>query len=53
VDKKEAAPKPVAVEDGKAVLSPKNTTIQFVGMHAGDEPNPRTGVVSTIDLFFS
>ncbi len=41
--KKEPAPVPVAVEKGKAALTPKNTTIQFVGTHAGAEPNPRTG----------
>jgi polyisoprenoid-binding protein YceI len=41
--KKEAAPVPVPVEEGKAVLSPKNSTIQFIGLHTGDEPNPRTG----------
>lgn len=42
-EKKEPAPVPVAVEKGKAALTPKNTTIQFVGTHAGAEPNPRTG----------
>lgn len=44
--KKEPAPVPVAVEEGKAALTPKNTTIQFVGSHAGAEPNPRTGYFS-------
>jgi polyisoprenoid-binding protein YceI len=33
----------VAVIDGKVVLSPQNTTIQFVGTHVGPEPNPRVG----------
>jgi polyisoprenoid-binding protein YceI len=41
--KKEPAPVPVAVEKGKVALTPKNTTIQFVGTHVGAEPNPRTG----------
>lgn len=34
---------PVPLEDGAATLTPQNTTIQFVGKHAGEEPNPRTG----------
>jgi polyisoprenoid-binding protein YceI len=33
----------VAIDDGKIALTPQNTTIQFVGTHTGDEPNPRTG----------
>jgi polyisoprenoid-binding protein YceI len=41
--KKEPAPKPVAIEDGAATLTPKNTTIQFVGTHVGPKPDPRTG----------
>ena len=41
--KKEPAPKPVAIEDGEAELTPKNTTIQFVGTHVGPRPDPRTG----------
>ena len=41
--KKEAPSEPVSVESGKAALTPKNTTIQFVGLHTGDEPKPRTG----------
>jgi polyisoprenoid-binding protein YceI len=45
--KKEPAPTPVPVEKGKAALTPKNTTIQFVGLHTGDEPNPRTGYFTT------
>ena len=36
-------PRPVAIADGKVALTPQNTTIQFVGTHTGDEPNPRTG----------
>lgn len=39
----EATITPVPVEDGKVVLSPENTLIQFVGKHAGAEPNPRVG----------
>ena len=35
---------PVPVESGKASLSADNAMIQFVGTHAGDEPNPRVGV---------
>jgi polyisoprenoid-binding protein YceI len=40
---RERPPRPVAIADGKIVLTPQNTTIQFVGTHTGDEPNPRTG----------
>jgi polyisoprenoid-binding protein YceI len=40
---RERPPRPVAIEDGKIALTPQNTTIQFVGTHTGDEPNPRTG----------
>ena len=36
-------PRPVAIANGKVALTPQNTTIQFVGTHTGDEPNPRTG----------
>ncbi len=36
--------KPVAVNAGAAKLNPRNTMIQFVGTHAGSEPNPRVGV---------
>src|SRR5688572_10960878 len=42
-EKKEPKSEPVSVENGKAALTPKNTTIQFVGLHTGDEPKPRTG----------
>jgi polyisoprenoid-binding protein YceI len=42
-DNKEPAPVPVPVKEGKVALTPKNTTIQFVGLHTGPEPNPRTG----------
>lgn len=38
-----AEAKPVAVADGAATLSPENTKIQFVGLHSGDKPDPRTG----------
>jgi hypothetical protein len=41
-EKKEPPSVPVAVENGKATLTPKNTTIQFVGLHTGDDPKPRT-----------
>jgi polyisoprenoid-binding protein YceI len=40
---RERPPRPVAIADGKITLTPQNTTIQFVGTHTGDEPNPRTG----------
>jgi polyisoprenoid-binding protein YceI len=43
VEKKEPAPVPVPLDKGKAALTPKNSTIQFVGTHVGPEPNPRTG----------
>lgn len=32
------------IDAGTAILSPENTTIQFVGTHVGDKPDPRTGV---------
>lgn len=35
---------PVALDAGTAALDPTNTSIQFIGTHAGDEPNPRVGV---------
>jgi polyisoprenoid-binding protein YceI len=35
--------KPVPVEGGKAALTAENTTIQFVGTHVGEKPDPRTG----------
>jgi polyisoprenoid-binding protein YceI len=41
--KKEPAPKPVPIDDGKVELNAKNTTIQFVGAHMGERPDPRTG----------
>jgi polyisoprenoid-binding protein YceI len=41
--KKEPAPVPVPIEDGKVALTPKNTTVQFVGAHTGPDPRPRTG----------
>jgi len=34
---------PVPVVDGKAILTPDNTSIGFVGTHVGSTPNPRTG----------
>jgi polyisoprenoid-binding protein YceI len=41
--RREPPPVPVAIDDGKVALTPKNTTVQFVGTHVGSEPNPRTG----------
>ena len=41
--KKEPAPVPVPIEEGKVALTPKNTMIQFVGAHMGPKPDPRTG----------
>lgn len=52
-EKKEAAPAPVAVENGKAALTPENTTIQFVGLHTGADPKPRTGYFSKFKGDFS
>jgi polyisoprenoid-binding protein YceI len=40
---KEQAPVPVPVAGGEADLTPQNSTIQFVGTHIGDKPDPRTG----------
>lgn len=34
---------PVAVNAGKAALSPENTRLQFVCAHLGEKPDPRTG----------
>jgi polyisoprenoid-binding protein YceI len=34
---------PARLNDGKVALTPKNTVIQWVGTHVGDDPNPRTG----------
>ena len=34
---------PVPIENGVVKLTPANTLIQFVGTHAGDRPDPRTG----------
>jgi len=33
----------VNVKDGKALLAPDNTRLQFVCAHLGDKPDPRTG----------
>jgi polyisoprenoid-binding protein YceI len=41
--KKEPSPVPVPIEDGRVALTPKNTTVQFVGAHTGEDPRPRTG----------
>ena len=40
---RERAPVPVPVSGGEANLTPQNTTIQFIGTHIGDRPDPRTG----------
>lgn len=32
-----------SADAGSIPLSPDNTQIQFIGTHAGDDPNPRTG----------
>jgi len=40
-EKKEAAPVPVPMKEGKVELTPKNSTVQFIGTHIGPEPNPR------------
>ena len=45
-EKKEPAPEPVEVTKGKVLLTPKNTTIKFVGAHKGPQPDPRTGYFS-------
>ncbi|MDZ4686734.1 MAG: YceI family protein [Planctomycetaceae bacterium] len=37
------AAEPVNVKDGKALLAPDNTRLQFVCAHLGDKPDPRTG----------
>lgn len=37
------AAEPVNVKDGKALLTPDNTRLQFVCAHLGDKPDPRTG----------
>ncbi len=34
---------PVPIADGKAILTPDNTSIGFVGTHVGSKPDPRTG----------
>jgi polyisoprenoid-binding protein YceI len=41
--RREPAPRPVPISEGKVELNAKTTTIQFVGTHAGDRPDPRTG----------
>ncbi|MFM7115765.1 MAG: YceI family protein [Planctomycetota bacterium] len=33
---------PVAIEGGKAKLTPANSKVMFVGIHTGDKPDPRT-----------
>jgi len=37
------ARKPVPVVEGTAELNPENSKIRFVGTHAGEKPDPRTG----------
>ena len=39
----DAAPTPVAIEDGVAKLSFDNTKVEFIGTHLGDKPDPRLG----------
>ncbi|KAA5538976.1 YceI family protein [Roseiconus nitratireducens] len=34
---------PVSVQGNSVKLTPKNTSIQFVGTHEGDKPDPRKG----------
>lgn len=34
---------PVTITNGKAILTPDNTSIGFVGTHTGANPNPRLG----------
>jgi polyisoprenoid-binding protein YceI len=41
--RREPPPKPVPINEGKVELNAKTTTIQFVGSHMGDRPDPRTG----------
>ena len=44
VDGAEPAASPVAIQSGKATLSPENTHLQFVCAHRrADKPDPRTG----------
>jgi polyisoprenoid-binding protein YceI len=47
--RREPAPRPVPIKDGKVELNAKTTTIQFVGTHAGDRPDPRTGYFGKFD----
>ena len=41
-------PRPVPIEAGVARLSGENTTVQFVGTHVGERPDPRTGVFTEL-----
>jgi polyisoprenoid-binding protein YceI len=43
------APKPVPVEASSAKIGPKNTRIEFVGLHTGDDPKPRLGGFKKFD----
>jgi polyisoprenoid-binding protein YceI len=47
--RREAPPKPVPVKDGEVELNAKTTTIQFIGAHMGDRPDPRTGYFTKFD----
>lgn len=46
---KSDAPKPVAIEDGIAKLTAKNTKVEFIGTHKGDKPDPRLGGFEKFD----
>ncbi|WP_442483679.1 YceI family protein [Aeoliella sp. SH292] len=43
------APKPVPVEASSAKIGPKNSRIEFVGLHTGDDPKPRLGGFKKFD----
>jgi polyisoprenoid-binding protein YceI len=47
--RREPAPVPVPIMEGKVALTPKNTTVQFVGTHVGPDPNPRIGYFTKFD----
>lgn len=43
------APKPIPIEASAAKIGPKNTRIEFVGLHTGDDPKPRLGGFQKFD----